>query len=750
MCFPNKTQSYGYDGAELGHRLSSIQANGTAYHFLYDKWSNVQSVKIGENNTLVTNAYAAANGNLLKRTYGNGQTQEYVYDQYDRILATKASKEGEAPKQTTAYTYNAQGEVARVSDLVNNHTTTYAYDIGGRLTDYLNGQGRISYGYDNLNRANKATVAFGDKEFTTAYAYLSSNRPGVTTLPEGKVDRTYDSLQREAVHQVYPDANGKTHLRNEVAFVDLDGNRTTTLIKGYTNLSGTGAEEKTAIDGYTSFAYTYDEKENITKIVEKDGENTREKTYVYDAFNQLIRENDEARGKTFTYTYDNAGNLLAKTEYPYTTGELGEAIGTIPYGYEDETWKDKLTSYDGQAITYDEIGNPLTYRDGMQFSWQNGRQLGGMGLSDEASVSYQYNPDGIRIGKTVNDTETSYFVDASGTMQAMKQGDEELVFMYDATGRREGFIWYHAGQKQGTYYYLYNMQSDVIGMVAEDMSPVVTYEYDAWGKLLSVSGEKKDTVGKLNPFRYRGYVYEEESGLYYALSRYYDPEICRFINSDTIELLTATPTSLTDKNLYAYCDNNPVVRIDVGGEFWTLVIGAAINVATSWLTAAATGEEFGLIDAGLAAIVGATAGVKTIGLALNGIVSGLVSGVSSYRAGATMKAAVITGVVSGISSIASIGNLSKLAGGTTLKYVGTTFVDTVFGTGYSLTTSAINKSIVSSNQRQTINTKKNVTTKKNTGVKKSTGTKATQKKKTNPIKKFFNSIVSGVKNFFKW
>ena len=468
------TISYGYDGAELGHRLSSIQANGTAYHFLYDKWSNVQSVKIGENNTLVTNAYAAANGNLLKRTYGNGQTQEYVYDQYDRILATKASKEGEAPKQTTAYTYNAQGEVARVSDLVNNHTTTYAYDIGGRLTDYLNGQGRISYGYDNLNRANKATVAFGDKEFTTAYAYLSSNRPGVTTLPEGKVDRTYDSLQREAVHQVYPDANGKTHLRNEVAFVDLDGNRTTTLIKGYQNLVGTGGEETTVVDGYTSFEYTYDEKENITKIVEKDGEKSREKTYVYDAFNQLIRENDEARGKTFTYTYDNAGNLLAKTEYPYTTGELGEAIGTIPYGYEDETWKDKLTSYDGQAITYDEIGNPLTYRDGMQFSWQNGRQLGGMGLSDETSVSYQYNPDGIRIGKTVNDTETSYFVDASGTMQAMKQGDEELVFMYDATGRREGLIWYHQGQKQGTYYYLYNMQSDVIGMVAEDMSPVVT------------------------------------------------------------------------------------------------------------------------------------------------------------------------------------------------------------------------------------------------------------------------------------
>ena len=204
----------------------------------------------------------------------------------------------------------------------------------------------------------------------------------------------------------------------------------------------------------------------------------------------------------------------------------------------------------------------------MQFSWQNGRQLGGMQLSDETAVSYQYNSDGIRIGKTVNDTEASYFVDASGTMQAMKQGDEELVFMYDATGRREGFIWYHDGQKQGTYYYLYNMQSDVIGMVAEDMSPVVTYEYDAWGKLLSVSGEKKDTVGKLNPFRYRGYVYEEESGLYYVSSRYYDPEVGRFLNADGYIF---TGQDFNGFNMFSYCGNNPINRLDPTGTIWKSV-----------------------------------------------------------------------------------------------------------------------------------------------------------------------------------
>ena len=102
-------------------------------------------------------------------------------------------------------------------------------------------------------------------------------------------------------------------------------------------------------------------------------------------------------------------------------------------------------------------------------------------------------------------------------------------------------------------------------MIAEDMSPVVTYEYDAWGKLLSVSGEQKDTVGKLNPFRYRGYVYEEESGLYYVTSRYYDPEVGRFINVDAYIF---TGQDFNGFNMFSYCGNNPINRLDPTGTFW--------------------------------------------------------------------------------------------------------------------------------------------------------------------------------------
>ncbi len=81
------------------------------------------------------------------------------------------------------------------------------------------------------------------------------------------------------------------------------------------------------------------------------------------------------------------------------------------------------------------------------------------------------------------------------------------------------------------------------------------YTYDAWGKVLSVTGTMASTLGQDNPFRYRGYYYDTETGFYYLQTRYYDPEVGRFISPDTTDVLTATPGALTDKNLYAYCDN---------------------------------------------------------------------------------------------------------------------------------------------------------------------------------------------------
>ncbi|MBQ8880515.1 MAG: RHS repeat-associated core domain-containing protein, partial [Clostridia bacterium] len=111
---------------------------------------------------------------------------------------------------------------------------------------------------------------------------------------------------------------------------------------------------------------------------------------------------------------------------------------------------------------------------------------------------------------------------------------------------------------------------------------LVSYSYDAWGNFTTqYVNNGQFTSAAYNPFRYRGYYYDTDLGLYYLNSRYYDSTVGRFISADTTDILTATPMGLTDKNLYAYCDNNPITRVDNGGEFWNIIAGAVIGGAIS-------------------------------------------------------------------------------------------------------------------------------------------------------------------------
>ncbi len=152
-----------------------------------------------------------------------------------------------------------------------------------------------------------------------------------------------------------------------------------------------------------------------------------------------------------------------------------------------------------------------------------------------------------------------------------------------------------------------------MGIVDSWGNEVVHYTYDAWGNLLGMSGSMAGTLGKLNVLRYRGYVYDDETGLYYLNSRYYNPEWGRFISADSPTIPTISPDSATwDKNLFAYCDNNPVTRKDDGGHFWHLVvgglIGGAISAATSIGSQLISKGEVDwnkvAIDAGMGAISG--------------------------------------------------------------------------------------------------------------------------------------------------
>ena len=252
----------------------------------------------------------------------------------------------------------------------------------------------------------------------------------------------------------------------------------------------------------------------------------------------------------------------------------------LPFGNEEETedeaeaetdaeeedepqkWGDLLTSYDGKAITYDEIGNPLTWGN-RSFTWQHGRQLATL-TENGTTWTYTYGADGLRTGRTNGTTTYSYVYNGSQLVQ-MTVGEDTLRFAYDAVG-----VPLSVNYNGTIYYYVTNIQSDVVAIVNASGVEQVRYTYGAWGQLLSTTGTLATTLGAHNPLRYRGYVYDTETGLYYLQSRYYDPALGRFINADG---LVSTVQGFIGNNMFAYCANNPVNFFDPEGQssLWVIV-----------------------------------------------------------------------------------------------------------------------------------------------------------------------------------
>ena len=263
-----------------------------------------------------------------------------------------------------------------------------------------------------------------------------------------------------------------------------------------------------------------------------------------------------------------------------------EPTSTVVYGYSDTSWKDKLTSYNGEEITYDANGNPLSYRDGISLAWKNGRSLAELNNgAKNTKTTYTYNEDGIRIMKNFEGIKTRYLLDGTNIIaQEVTNGDslDYIYFFYDAAGSPVGmnYLGYN-------YYYKKNLQGDIIeiwgtedGTDNHTFRCLVKYVYDAWGNILQMNDTTDGwyRVGTANPFRYRGYYYDNESGFYYLQSRYYDPATGRFLNADDTDFLGETDT-IEGYNLYSYCGNNGVSRIDPSGKVFVLAIGAGITIS---------------------------------------------------------------------------------------------------------------------------------------------------------------------------
>ena len=589
-------------------RLTEVDVDGAVvYGLTYDGFGRTISTKAGSSpsslTALATNTYNNTSGLLTQTAYANGLTVSYVYDSLDRPVEVKYNG-----TSMYKYVYDGAGNLYSAQDVALGFTIFYEYDHTGRCMKSVtkNSAGTVlasyQYQYDGNNNLTKLTCSTNGSTWATTYAYDKDNRPTTATLANGvTVTNSYDPIGRLARVVNGPNTAVLNYHRNK-----LDETLRSDLLYLYQNNED------------APFLYAYDNNRNITHIQQ----DTAHIYYQYDALNQLTREDSSVLNKSIVYSYDDRGNLLTKQEYAYVAngGTLGEPTATIAYGYEAENqaWADQLTSYNGEAIRYDASGNPTTYR-GYTMTWQ-GRRLTGA-TDGTTTTAYTYDENGIRTQKTVNGTATQYRYHGS-VLISQVTGSNKLLFSYDANGNAV------AVNYNGTYYYyVRNGQNDVIRLIDGSNNTVVEYSYDSWGRLLSCTGSLASTLGAQNPFRYRGYVYDTETGLYYLQSRYYDPVVCRFINAD---IYVSTGQSVLGNNMYLYCGNNPVIRIDDEGYFWDslrdallIVAGAALVVAAvaavvvaAPVVATAVGVGVGISTATIAAVGSGSlvaAGVMTAG-----------------------------------------------------------------------------------------------------------------------------------------
>ncbi len=573
--------SYTYDE---GDRIKSIKHGGTTYVFDYDGFGNQTMVKAGDK-TLERYGYAPNNGPLTKISYGNGDVQEILYDKEERIKSRRWNGQS---TDTVRYEYDAYGSLEKETDLVNGRIDKDQYDMTGRLvqsTTLEKNTGTsgepivanthtvqsLEIGYDSYNRVNRLVQSLETAKTKTGFVYgdaSKAQRPGLS------YGLTVDGTQRQSLAY-----DAMARCTKETVTLPGGQKRENCFTYGtLRHLTDTDSLLSAMSNGTESWSYEYDNVGNITKITS----GTKVITYQYDELNQLIRENNGVLGITVLYAYDAGGNMTSRKTYAYTEGAVSTVQTQDLFTYRTDGWKDQLLSWNGKSYAYDAGGNPTVLR-GMALTWGEGRRLKRIAAT-AGEVTFAYDSDGKRVRKTSGGNDTTYYYNGNVLSGLVKKASKDagttgtgttVQFVYDTQGKP--FMLRMNGKTD--YFYLYNGLGDITGLVDSSNQVVVRYQYNSWGKVTSTQDTSGVSLATLNPFCYRKYVYDPETGLYCLGSRYYDPEVGRFVNADDTDVIFAKPQELYHKNLYVYCDNNPVVRRDLQGYFWETIFDI-ISVGT--------------------------------------------------------------------------------------------------------------------------------------------------------------------------
>ena len=465
--------------------------------------------------------------------------------------------------QEYRYSYDAFGNLLSMKDLRSSGLSTdYTYDTIGRLVRFTRADGfGGNMSYDPYGRVDFTKYTVSGTPRLTEYEYDSFNRVTEVKLPKNSRNITYE----------YDELNrlGKKSLSLATPLE---------YTYGYSaGVNGASSRVWMLKAGNKTYQYTYDALGNITGVTL--GGKTAH--YTYNGRNMLTEDKDEINGRWYMYSYNDQGNISSKLIMGYALGTDGiwrswplqDSPGTITYEYNNPNWPDQLTKYGNYNISYDAIGNPTSYRDGITMQWQNGREMYSFlkkrsDNSIDMSVTSQYDSNGQRTQKTSygslnpSPATTTYYYDGTRLVYEKRDrssgSDENIWYYYDASGDVVGFELNNV-----EYYYVKNLQGDVVQIVDKNNTVVVEYTYEPFGGLASMTGSLKDTVGVANPIRYRSYYFDDDMGFYYLNSRYYDPVTGRFINADG---MLSTGQGINGYNMYTYCLNNPVNLYDPTGD----------------------------------------------------------------------------------------------------------------------------------------------------------------------------------------
>jgi len=586
--FEDKTEYYVYDG--LGRIIEVFDDEGNSINYGYDLEGNLNSLHFQANEISQVTEYFY-NKELYFNQYSAYNTESMLYDRTD-------------------YTTNSDNEIIKEYNYEAN--ALYRLHFIQLSINLLNIKQDFTY-YGNTTRITQISYDISEDGIDYKYVYEYDELGNITEISYYEsyalitiYNYFYDELNQLIVEDIY--VSGDSCEESDICYTNIYTYDSRGNILEVNKYNYNERDEYEIPD-----LYYFNDSGVVVKMYYNSTKDYRDiyvlnvgqsPTLTFTYFNPLTMT--YYSGVTTSQTFSNLNTSIPGYYYReyrayssigvdiqfriiFNVGNVLEATPyeTKTYEYSD-TWLDQLESYDiiingnssSQEFTYDNQGNPIsidyfTYNgtayDSATLKW-SGRQLTQIDINNSSStvfkIKYYYNDQGYRIRKELYTcqelietlTETIEYTLLGDSVIYETHGTYQILYTYDYDGTLISFNY-----DNDDYFYFRNQQGDITHILDTSGNTIVKYRYDAYGNIIDIQDVSQNcSISSVNSYTYRGYRFDSEINMYYLNSRYYNPEIGRFINADG---LLGQTGNVQSTNMYAYCANNPVMYLDPSGFF---------------------------------------------------------------------------------------------------------------------------------------------------------------------------------------